>query len=43
MICNLILAHNGDGSVRALNLIIYIALFIYFVYLYSKKENNENK
>lgn len=42
-ICNLILACNVDGSVRLINLIACIASGIYFMYLHSKEEDNENK
>lgn len=43
MICNLIFAYNAEGTVSLLNWIAYIVLSIYFGYLYSKEENNENK
>lgn len=40
---NIILIHNVDGSVRTINFIACIVSAIFFVYSYSKEDDNENK
>lgn len=43
-ICNLILMHNVvDYSLRIINFIACIVSAIFFVYSYSKEDDNENK